>query len=200
MSRLPFERLAIALVASSVGGTLLKATLIGLGLARAAGWITIAAALIGAVWLAARLPTDLDGSLRRYPRLAVLWLAIAIAAATATGCLATVIIDETRVERSVFPFDEFFVRHPCLSAHDESARFRGREVLSDDPRQAIALPDAVLGLVPLEERFREPAESQERLDARGPRLLVELQQREPEAENTVSAGEGVTFPASAVAV
>ena len=80
--------------------------------------------MAAALRLAGRLPSELDGTLRQHARLAILWFAIGLGAIGATARLATYMVDETRVNRSVFPFDEFYVHHSCLSAHYESARLQ----------------------------------------------------------------------------
>jgi hypothetical protein len=119
------ERIAVALVGTGVGATLLFAVLAGLGAGQlVATGIAVAFALAGTLLWAGRLPSELDGALRQHPRLAILWLTIGLGAVGATARLATFMVDETQVDRSVFPFDEFYVHHSCLSAHYESARLQ----------------------------------------------------------------------------
>ena len=119
------ERTAAALVGMGVCAALLFAVLVGLGAGQlVAAAIASALALAGTLFLAGRLPAQLDGALGRHPLLSILWVTIGLGAVGATARLATFMVDETRVSRSVFPFDEFYVHHSCLSAHFESARLQ----------------------------------------------------------------------------
>ncbi|HKQ98315.1 MAG TPA: glycosyltransferase family 87 protein [Candidatus Polarisedimenticolia bacterium] len=115
-------RFALALVPAGIAGVLLDAVLQGVGAGAApAAVVSIAVAVAFASWLVRRLPPDLDDSLRKHTILAVLWFAFGVATVAATARLATFMVDGTRVERSIYPFDEFFVHHSCLSAHYRSA-------------------------------------------------------------------------------
>jgi len=116
------RRVGVALVPMGVGAVLCYATLKGLGVGSYfATGVSIALAAAGMLWLSNRLPADLDGALRRHTWLAILWLVIGLGAIGATARFATFMVDETRVERSIFPFDDFYVHHSCLSAHYQSA-------------------------------------------------------------------------------
>jgi len=117
------ERVGVALVPAGVGGVLLYAVLGGFGAGSLfATAVSITVAVAGALWLSGRLPADLSGALRRHTLLAVLWCVVGVGAVGATARLATFMVDETRATNSVFPFDDFFVHHSCLSAHYQSAR------------------------------------------------------------------------------
>jgi hypothetical protein len=124
-SVLRVERVAVALVGTGVGAVLLFALLVGLGAGEVvAAGIATACAVGTALALAGHLPSELDGTLRQHALLGVLWFAIGLATIGATARLATFMVDERRVDRSIFPFDEFYVHHSCLSAHYESARLQ----------------------------------------------------------------------------
>ncbi len=119
------ERVGIALLPAGVGAVLSYAVLCGLGAqSLVAMVVSIMFALAGGLWVAYSLPTDLDGALHRHTLLAILWCALGVGAIGATGRLATFMVDETRAEHSIFPFDDFFVHHSCLSAHYQSARLQ----------------------------------------------------------------------------
>jgi glycosyl transferase family 87 len=117
------ERIGVALVPSGIAAVLLYTLLSGLGVAGfPATCVSIALAFPGGLWLSSRLPHDLDGALRRHTLLAVLWAVVGVSAIAATARLATFMADETRPEHSMFPFDDFYVHHSCLSAHFQAAR------------------------------------------------------------------------------
>ncbi|NOT35275.1 MAG: DUF2029 domain-containing protein [Candidatus Eisenbacteria bacterium] len=98
------------------------AALSGLGVDdTVAAGASVAFALAGAMWLSGRLAPELDGALRRHTLLAVLWVILGVGAIGATGRLATFMADETKGQNSMYPFDDFFVHHSCLSAHYQSA-------------------------------------------------------------------------------
>src|SRR4029453_6470901 len=118
-------RLVVALVPSGVGAAIAFPPLNGLGLgSRLAMGVSIALAAAATWLLARRLPADLDHGWRSHVGLAVVWVAVGLGAIGATARLATFMADETRGERSVLPFDDFFVHHSCLSAHFQSARLQ----------------------------------------------------------------------------
>jgi alpha-1,2-mannosyltransferase len=119
------ERMAVALIPAGIGAALLYAILSGLGAGELlAAAVATALALAGAALLARRLPSSLDGVVRRRPVLAVAWFALGVASVGVTARLATFMVDETRASRSIIPFDEFFVHHSCLSAHYQSAQLQ----------------------------------------------------------------------------
>lgn len=66
------------------------------------------------------------------------------------------------------------------------------QVFPNYARDPVAAPDAVLGLVLREQRLRETAEAQQRVEIGSRRPRVELTQRERmQPEVTVAAGEGI---------
>lgn len=124
-----YERIAISLVASGLGGALLYPLARVAGLSGpVAALVAVAVAAVAAVWSSRRLPAVLDGAARRAPLLAVALLVLGLASAAATGRLAVFMGDEGRVEKSVYPFDEFFAHHSCLSAYFRAAVFQERGV------------------------------------------------------------------------
>lgn len=119
------ERVGIALIPAGIGAVLLFSILSGLGAGELlAAAVAISLALAGAALLARRLPSSLDGVLRRRPVLAVAWFVLGVASVGATARLATFMVDETRTSSSIYSFDEFFVHHSCLSAHYQSANLQ----------------------------------------------------------------------------
>ncbi len=122
-SRLGIERISASLIPTGIGAVLLHTALRGFGVGRlpAAG-MSIAAALAGTIWLKGRLPSSLDGVLRRQTTVAILWFAFGVVAIGTTARLSSFMIDESRAESSIYSFDDFFVHHSCLSAHYQSAR------------------------------------------------------------------------------
>lgn len=122
---LGIERVGASLVPAGIGAVLLNAALRGFGAGPAlALGVSIATAVAGVVWLALRLPSSLDGALHRKFGLAVLWIVLGIASIGATARLSTFMLDESMAKNSIYPFDEFFVHHSCLSAHFQSARLQ----------------------------------------------------------------------------
>jgi hypothetical protein len=117
-------RLGVAVVPAGIGGALAYAVLARTVAGAAAGPVSLALALGAALWLAVWLPADVDDAPRRHRWRSAAWLAFGIAAIGATARLATFMVDERKVERSVLPFDDFFVHHSCLSAHFQSARLQ----------------------------------------------------------------------------
>ena len=63
-------------------------------------------------------------NLRRRPVLAILWFALVLASIGVSARLATFMVDETRTANSIYPFDDFYVHHSCLSAHFQSAQLQ----------------------------------------------------------------------------
>lgn len=122
---LGLERVVVSLVPMGIAASLLHAALRGVGLRPAAALaVSGVAACAGTIVLAGRLPAYLDGGLRRAPWLAVAWLGLGAAAVAATAWLSIFMIDASRAERSIYPFDDFFVHHSCLSAHYRSAQLQ----------------------------------------------------------------------------
>lgn len=104
---------------------LLAVALRGAGLSSALALaVGVVAGVAGALRLAPRLPESLDGSLRRRPILVVLWFVLGVGAVAQTGRLGTFMVDESRVGSSVFPFDDFFVHHSCVSAYFAAAKLQ----------------------------------------------------------------------------
>lgn len=125
MSSLPtlgVERVGASLIPIGIGAVLLDTALRGFGLGPllAAG-VSVACAVAGIAWLARRLPANLDGVLRRRPTMAILWFLLGILSIGATAHLGAFMADEAKAENSIYPFDDFFVHHSCLSAHYQSA-------------------------------------------------------------------------------
>ena len=119
------EQICIAAVPAGVGAALVYTVLAGLGVPYAIALVlSIALAAAGGLWLAGRMPDELDGALRRHTLLAIIWCAVGVGAIAATARVATFMADESRVENSIYPFDDFFVHHSCLSAHYQSARLQ----------------------------------------------------------------------------
>ena len=115
-------RVFVAFVPAGIGGALAFAVLSGLGLGPvAATSVAGTLALAALTWLARRLPADLDGALRRSTPRAVLWALVGVLAVVATARLARFMADETKVESSIYAFDDFYVHHSCLSAYYRAA-------------------------------------------------------------------------------
>jgi alpha-1,2-mannosyltransferase len=116
------ERVGVALVPAGVAAVLVHTVLRGVGLPAVLSLgLSTAAAVAVAYRLSRRVPDDLAGALRRHALLSIAWVALSLGTIGATARLATFMVDESRTERSVFAFDEFFVHHSCLSAHFQSA-------------------------------------------------------------------------------
>ena len=116
------QRAIAALVPPGIGAGLLYPLFVGLGVSAAIStWMAVAIALAGAYWLWRRLPADLDGAPRHRARF-VLWSVLGLLAIGATARLATFMADGSKVENSIYAFDEFYVHHSCLSAHYQAAR------------------------------------------------------------------------------
>jgi hypothetical protein len=116
-------RVGVALVPAGVGAALGYALLNGLGVGPVvATGLPVTVAVAGTLWLSSHLPADLNGALHRHTGLAILWLVVGLGAIGTTARLATFMVDETKTDRSMLPFDDFFVHHSCLSAHFQSAR------------------------------------------------------------------------------
>lgn len=119
------ERVGVALVPAGVAAVLFFSTLRGLGAGESlAVSLSILFAIVVAAVLARRLPSSFDGVLRRRPALAILWFVLGLASIGATARLATFMVDETRTANVIYPFDDFYVHHSCLSAHYRSAQLQ----------------------------------------------------------------------------
>jgi hypothetical protein len=125
MSRFPVSavhRAIAALLPAGVGVGLLYVLFVGLGVSAVVSTgMAVVLALSGAYWLWGRLPADLDCAPRNLARLA-LWAVLGLGAIGAKARLATFMADGSKVENSMYAFDEFYVHHSCLSAHFQAAR------------------------------------------------------------------------------
>jgi len=101
-------------------------------------WTTACALLLFIPAVARRLPATLDGRARSHRVAAVLFALVAAAALVETTRLARFIVDPTRVEASVLPWDTFFRTHSCLSAYVIAAE-RNREGVAN----VYDLPDPI---------------------------------------------------------
>lgn len=118
----PVQRALAALVPPGVGAALLYVLLVGLGVdAVASTWVAVVLALAGAYWLWRRLPAGVDGA-PGHLALIVLWAVLGLGSIGATARLATFMADGSKVENSIYAFDEFYVHHSCLSAHFQAAK------------------------------------------------------------------------------
>ena len=125
LALLSVERLGVSLILGGVAAVLSSAVLLGLGVALPiAVAASVVAALAGAAWLTPRLPPSLDGSIRRRPLLASLWVLLCVASVAQTARLATFMVDESRVEHAIYALDDFFVHHSCASAYFAAARLQ----------------------------------------------------------------------------
>ena len=124
MGRRPgLERFTIAFVTGACAGMAGYVGLRGVGIsAPPAIVIAAAAGVLGAIWLASRLPASLDGIRRERPPLTVAWLLVAILALVQTARLSMFMLDPTAHQHSIFPNDPWLVRHCCLTAYSEGAR------------------------------------------------------------------------------
>ena len=117
-----FERVGVAVVPAGIVAALSYPGLRALGVPGvASASIAVAFAVAGALWLSSRLPQGLESVLRRNVLLTVLWAVVGIGAIGATARLATFMADETKGQNTVYPFDDFYVHHSCLSAHFQAA-------------------------------------------------------------------------------
>jgi hypothetical protein len=115
------QRALAALTPPGVGAGLLYVLLVGLGVSAAVSTsMAVVLALVGAYWLSRRLPADLGAP--RHLAFSVLWAVLGLGAIGATARLAVFMADGSRVENSIYAFDEFYVHHSCLSAHFQAAR------------------------------------------------------------------------------
>jgi len=72
---------------------------------------------------------------------AILSFVLVVASIGATARLATFMLDETKAANSVYPFDDFFVHHSCLSAHYRSAQLQRDGVANVYERTHYEGPD-----------------------------------------------------------
>ncbi len=120
--RIGVERFGVSLILAGLGAVLASAVLLGVGAPPwAAVGVSAVGALAGAAWMAPRLPSGLDGASRRTPVAAALWLVVGLASIVQTARLTAFMVDEARVERALFAFDDFFVHHSCVSAYFAAA-------------------------------------------------------------------------------
>lgn len=95
----------------------------------ARGAVTLAllgvAAFNGALvpWLLARLPEALDGLATRRKGAAALWALLAVGTVVGTARLSVFMGDASRPELSMMPELPFLVKHSCLTAYVQGARF-----------------------------------------------------------------------------
>lgn len=94
----------------------------------------------------------------------------------------------------------FSKRGPPSGVIDQSHRYSFRlahllqvaEVVTDDARDSVALPNAKLALVLEQERFGEAAEPKQRVDIALRRRSIQLHERERvKAEVTVAVRQGI---------
>lgn len=118
-----FERIGVAAVPAGIVAALSYPGLRALGVSSVvSASMSAAFAVVAALWLSSHLPQDFKGASRRNMLLTVLWTVIGIGAIGATARLATFMADETKGHNTMYPFDDFYVHHSCLSAHFQAAQ------------------------------------------------------------------------------
>jgi len=119
------ERFGVSAIVTAIGAVLLACLMRGFGLATAVtSVVAIGSGLAATLWLARRLPADLDHALRRSTLPAVLWLLLGVTGVVATARLATFMVDESKASASMLAFDPFFASHSCLTSYYWGARFQ----------------------------------------------------------------------------
>lgn len=118
------ERWMVAIAASAAAAMVSYVGLRGLG---AAAWLGAVVAgglgVAGCVFLARRLPNDLDGLARTKRRWCIAWLLVSVLALAQTARMSAFMLDPaTQQAQSLFPNDSWYVAHSCLTAYAESAR------------------------------------------------------------------------------
>jgi alpha-1,2-mannosyltransferase len=117
------ERFTIAFLVSACAGMVGYAGLRGIGISSVAAVpAVVVIGVLGAFWLASRLPAALDGIRRKNILLSVAWSFVALYALVQTARLTAFMIDPTAPKYSTFPDDPWLVQHCCLTAYTESAR------------------------------------------------------------------------------
>jgi hypothetical protein len=117
----------VAFVASAATTIVLYVGSRGLGAGR---WLGGAAALALGIalclWLARRLPEDLDGLATSRRWVCAAWLLISILALAQTARVSAFMLDPAARQHSLFPGDPWYLAHSCLTAYAESARLAGQ--------------------------------------------------------------------------
>jgi len=120
------ERLVISAITSCIFGLAVLVGLKALGIPiLAAVPIALLSAIAGVMLLTKRLPVELIGIRKRKPLLSFLWLLIALISLVQIARLSVFMIDPTQTQYSLFPGDQWMVKHCCLTAYSESAKFVG---------------------------------------------------------------------------
>jgi hypothetical protein len=113
-----FERGALAFVAAGVAGLFVLVSFRALRLPDAVAFPLAGALVLGAlVWISRRLPASFDGALRRRPVVGALAVLLGLATLVQTARLSAFMLDDSRTEHSVLPFDKFSKNHACLTAY-----------------------------------------------------------------------------------
>jgi hypothetical protein len=117
------ERVAVATVVSGTAAMLGYVGLRACGLPWGAALIV--ALLLGAAggwYLAQRLPVLLDGQRLRRPLACAIWVVLALLALGQTARTSAFMIDPTRTQQALMPWDRWLTEHSCLTAYTEAVR------------------------------------------------------------------------------
>src|SRR5688572_12702426 len=117
------ERIVVAGVLAACAGAVLWVGVAALSVpGLLAAVVATVAAASGTWWLSARLPVALDGLAGRRRGLCALWLVLSALALGQTARLSIFMADPSRPQQSLLPWDDWLVRHSCLTAYTEAAR------------------------------------------------------------------------------
>lgn len=128
-ARVSLERWGVAAIAAALAAPLVVVT--GTVFRVSLVWGAIAAllfALAATPQIARRLPSSLDGALRRHPAWSAAWLLVALAAVLRSAGVAWFMADPNHAQASAFWFDEFYIGHYCASAYWHAAQLAGSGV------------------------------------------------------------------------
>lgn len=118
-----FERMALATAMAALAALLLAPALAGISLPLGiASAVAVAVAGLAFVPIARRLPTEWDGAMARQPVICVAWLLVAAAALVRTAGIAWFMADPAHADASAFWFDDFYIRHSCMSSYWHGAQ------------------------------------------------------------------------------
>ena len=127
LERIAFAVLVSLLLAPVIAVALWRPLLHVFGPAGNAAAIAISALATGAAvifllrWLPRRLPSSLDGLIRRHKLLTALYVSLALLAVVSTTRLSIFIGDSSRVSQQALPGEKFLETHSCLTAYVHAA-------------------------------------------------------------------------------
>jgi len=118
------ERVAVMAVGTALAAPPLYVGLRAAGVPAAPAFVAL---LLGAsaLWVARRLPAELEGAWRRRRLLAALWLLISAVAVVQMTRLSIFMFDSGRRQQSMLPHYDTVAEHSCLSAYHRASELSG---------------------------------------------------------------------------